>query len=158
MHLQCRIWYLSWEDPLEKGMAIHFSILAWEILRTEEAGGLQSMGWQRVGHNWATNKTHTHTHTHIIYPSPCICVYTVCITQSKCDHHFMKFSFLTYMNTYIDTCRYTCIYIERDIRYISVFIMAICTESQSKIYFFTMRIVKIERKKEHSRSLPLGSK
>ena len=43
-------WVLSLgqEDPLEKGMAIHFSILAWEVLRTEEPGGLQSMGWQRV--------------------------------------------------------------------------------------------------------------
>ena len=41
---------LGWEDPLEKKMATHFSILAWEILWTEEPGGLQSMGWQRVGH------------------------------------------------------------------------------------------------------------
>ena len=98
------------------------------------------------------------THTHIIYPSPCICVHTVCITQSKCDHNFMKFSSLIYMNTYIETCRYTCIYRERYISYISVFIMAICTESQSKMYFFTIHIVKIERKKDHSRSLPLGSK
>ena len=36
------------EDPLEKGMATHFSILAWRIPRTEEPGGLQSMGLQRV--------------------------------------------------------------------------------------------------------------
>ena len=34
---------LGWEDPLEKEMATHFSILAWEIPRTEEPGGLQSM-------------------------------------------------------------------------------------------------------------------
>ena len=45
---------LGWEDPLEKGMATHSSILAWEITRTEEPGGLQSMGLQRVGHSWAT--------------------------------------------------------------------------------------------------------
>ena len=37
------------EDPLEKEMATHSSILAWEILWTEEPGGLQSMGSQRVG-------------------------------------------------------------------------------------------------------------
>ena len=37
------------EDPLEKGMAIHSSILAWKISWTEEPGGLQSMGLQRVG-------------------------------------------------------------------------------------------------------------
>ena len=42
---------LSWEDPLEEGMATHSSILAWRIPWTEEPGGLQSMGSQRVGHN-----------------------------------------------------------------------------------------------------------
>ena len=44
---------LGWEDPLEKGMAIHSSILAWKFpfLGIEEPGGLQSMGLQRVGHD-----------------------------------------------------------------------------------------------------------
>ena len=42
---------LGQEDPLEEEMAIHFSILAWRILWTEEPGGLQSMGLQRVGHD-----------------------------------------------------------------------------------------------------------
>ena len=42
---------LGQEDPLEKGMATHSSIPAWIIPRTEEPGGLQSMGSQRVGHN-----------------------------------------------------------------------------------------------------------
>jgi len=42
---------LGWEDSLEKGMATHSSILAWRIPWTEEPGGLQSMGSQRVGHN-----------------------------------------------------------------------------------------------------------
>ena len=41
---------LDWEDPLEKGMAIHSSILAWRIPWTEELGGLQSKGSQRVRH------------------------------------------------------------------------------------------------------------
>ena len=49
---------LGWEDPLEKGMATHSSILAWRIPWTEEPGGLQSMGSQRVGNDWAT-KTFT---------------------------------------------------------------------------------------------------
>ena len=39
---------LGWEDPLEEGMATHSSILAWRILWTEEPGGLQSMGSQRL--------------------------------------------------------------------------------------------------------------
>ena len=42
--------FLGRDDPLEKGMATHSSILAWRIPWTEEPGGLQSMGWQRVGH------------------------------------------------------------------------------------------------------------
>ena len=51
------IWVLSlgWDDPLEKEMATHSSILVWRIPWTEEPGGLQSMGLQRVGHDWATN-------------------------------------------------------------------------------------------------------
>ena len=42
---------LGQEDPLEKGMAVHSSILAWRIPWTEELGRLQSVGLQRVGHN-----------------------------------------------------------------------------------------------------------
>ena len=43
--------FLGQEDTLKKGMATHSSILAWRIPWTEEPGGLQSMGSQRVGHN-----------------------------------------------------------------------------------------------------------
>ena len=46
---------LGQEDPLEKEMATHSNILAWENPWTEEPGGLQCMGSQRVGHDWATN-------------------------------------------------------------------------------------------------------
>ena len=42
---------LGWEDPLEKEMATHSSILVWKIPWTEEPGGLQSMGLQRIRHN-----------------------------------------------------------------------------------------------------------
>ena len=42
---------LGWEDPLEKEMVTHSSILAWRIPWTEESGGLQSMGLQRVIHD-----------------------------------------------------------------------------------------------------------
>ena len=42
---------LDQEDPLEEGMAIHSSILAWKIPWTEESGGLQFIGSQRVGHD-----------------------------------------------------------------------------------------------------------
>ena len=46
-----RVRSLSWKDPLEKEMATHSSILAWEIPWTEEPGGLQSVGLQRAGHD-----------------------------------------------------------------------------------------------------------
>ena len=50
-----RVRSLGWEYPLEKEMATHLRILAWRIPWLEEPGRLQSMGSQRVGHNWATS-------------------------------------------------------------------------------------------------------
>ena len=57
LHMQ-EVWVqsLGWENPLEKEIATHLSILAWEIPWTEEPGGLQSMGSQIVGHNLATKQ------------------------------------------------------------------------------------------------------
>ena len=52
---ETRVQSLGWEDPLEKEMAIHSSILAWRIPWREEAGRLQSMGLQRVEHDRATS-------------------------------------------------------------------------------------------------------
>ena len=49
---QC-VWSLGQDDPLEEGMAAHSSILAWRIPWTEEPGRFQSMGFQRVRHNWS---------------------------------------------------------------------------------------------------------
>ena len=56
---------LGGEDPLEKGMATHFSVLAWRSPWTEEPGGLGSTGSQRVRHDRATN-----THTNIFSTMP----------------------------------------------------------------------------------------
>ena len=53
--LETWVWSLGQEDPLQKGMVSHSSILAWGIPWTEEPGGLQSMESQRVGHDWVTN-------------------------------------------------------------------------------------------------------
>ena len=57
LHVMQKTWVqsLGQEDPLEKGLATHSSILAWRIPWTEEPGGLQSMGSQRVKHDCATN-------------------------------------------------------------------------------------------------------
>ena len=51
---ETQVWSLGWENPLEKEMAIHSSTIAWKIPWTEEPGRLQSLGLQRVGHDWAT--------------------------------------------------------------------------------------------------------
>ena len=71
---------LGWEDPLEKRMATHSSILAWRTPWTEEPGQLQSMGLQRIGHDLGTNtythtRTHTHTHTHTFLSSTVVFLY-----------------------------------------------------------------------------------
>ena len=50
---ETQVWSLGWEDPQEEGMATHSSILAWRVPWTEEPGGLQSIQWQRVGHDWS---------------------------------------------------------------------------------------------------------
>ena len=54
-----QVWSLDLEDPLQKGIATHSSSLAWKTPQTEEPGGLQSMGLQRIGYNWATKHAYT---------------------------------------------------------------------------------------------------
>ena len=67
---------LGQEDPLEEEMTTHFSILAWRIPWTEEPGGLQSMGSQRVGHDWATELNWTELNLIDLYNSDeCISLY-----------------------------------------------------------------------------------
>ena len=51
------VWSLGQENPQEKGMSTHSSILAWKIPQTKELGGLQSVELQRVKHNWMTEHT-----------------------------------------------------------------------------------------------------
>ena len=63
---------LGWEDPLEKEMASHSSTLAWKIPWTEERGRLQSMGSQRVGHDWATSLHFTNDNGELDYLAKCI--------------------------------------------------------------------------------------
>ena len=60
---ELRVRSLGREDPLEEGMATHSSILAWRIPWTEEPGGLQPIGSQRVRHDWVS--THARTPLHI---------------------------------------------------------------------------------------------
>ena len=68
-----RVQSLGQEDPLEKGMATYSIILAWRIPWTEKPDGLQSMGLQRVGHNYS--RPHGLQHARLPYPllSPGVC-------------------------------------------------------------------------------------
>ena len=50
---ETRVLSLGWEEPLEEGVATHSSVISGKIPWTEEPGGLQSVGMQRVRHNWA---------------------------------------------------------------------------------------------------------
>ena len=52
---ETQVWSLDWEDPLEKGMATHCSILTWRVPWTEEPGGLQSLGSHNIRHDWEIN-------------------------------------------------------------------------------------------------------
>ena len=61
------VWSLFGEDPVEKKMTTHSSILAWRVRWTEKPGELHTIESQRVGCNWVIN-THTHTHTHTHTP------------------------------------------------------------------------------------------
>ena len=56
----------DWEDPLEEGIVAHSSILVWRIPWTEENGGLQSIGSQKLRHGWS-NLAHTHVYLYIYH-------------------------------------------------------------------------------------------
>ena len=86
--------FLGWEDPPEKGMATHFRILAWRIPWTEEPGGLQSLGSQRVGHDSATDIATFDTATSAPFASPVrhlfLCLSqpsTPCSVLNRAEHY-----------------------------------------------------------------------
>ena len=64
--LKTRVLSLGREDPLEKDMATHSSILAWEIPWTEEPGGLQSMKSQRVRHDLVFSSVQSLSHVQLL--------------------------------------------------------------------------------------------
>ena len=84
---------LGWEDPLEKEMATHSSILAWRIPRTEEPCGLQTKGSQRVGHDWATT-IHTVSYRSWFMPTSRASVIT--ILQDRLPHPLLYSISLTW--------------------------------------------------------------
>ena len=72
---EIRVQSLGWDDPLEKGMATHSTILAWRNPWTEEPGGLPPMESQRVRHDWMTNTFYfPFTFLHSLLWRSCVCV------------------------------------------------------------------------------------
>ena len=65
---ETQVWSLSWEDPLEKEMTTYSNILAWRISWTEEPGSLQSIGLQRIRHDWSDLACTYSTGNYIQYP------------------------------------------------------------------------------------------
>ena len=64
---ETQVQFLGYDDALEKEMATHSLVLAWRIPWTEEPGGLQSMGLQRVGHDLATKPTNLYMYIHFLF-------------------------------------------------------------------------------------------
>ena len=100
-------WSLSQEGPLQEGMAIHSSILAWRIPWTEEPGRLQSIGSQRVGHDWSN---FTHTDTHNSHSNECkvlnkVLAHSLCLWACFCFEISSFVSFL-YIPHISDVMRY----------------------------------------------------
>ena len=112
---ETRVQSLGREDPLEKEMAIHSSTIAWKIPWTEEPGRLQSMGSQRVGHDWATSISLSHFHCkfvslnlpHLFLPfphSPPLWQPLDCFLYLWLCFHFVAFTHLFY---FLDsTCKW----------------------------------------------------
>ena len=76
---EIQVQYLGQKESLEKEMATHSSILAWKIPGTEEPGGLQSVGSQRVGHDWVTE------HTQLLYNAMLVSA----VQQRELTHHLL---------------------------------------------------------------------
>ena len=90
------VWSLGQEDPLEKGMEIHSSILAWRIPWTVKPDGLQSMGWQRVGSDWAIN---TFTFTFHLGKSLGTCLNSSCKQMNELQNNITLYLFNVYIGT-----------------------------------------------------------
>ena len=86
------VWSLGREDPLEKEMATHSSILAWRIPWTEEPGRLQSTGWQTVRHDWATSLSFSfpvHYFCSVTKLCPTLCDSMDCSTPDSSVLHYL---------------------------------------------------------------------
>ena len=114
---------LGQEDPLEEEMATHSSILAWIIPWVEEPGGLQSMGSQRVGHDWVS--THTHTLRSVLWPLKKSILYTP--QKKEGGEHLNKGGRIVLLSTLLRPGLW---------RTVSSYWSRICREKEPRRFFF----------------------
>ena len=104
---ETQIQSLSWEDPLEKEMASHSSILAWRFPWTEEPGRLWSRGSQRVGHDWLANTqwSFSSTISHLLPPpvSSSFCLFHQCLYSIPVQPLYAVVVVLLYYRTFQGT-------------------------------------------------------
>ena len=110
-------------DPPEKGLATYSSILAWKIPWTEEPGGLQSMGSQRVGHDWVS--THTHTLRSVLWPLKKSILYTP--QKKEGGEHLNKGGRIVLLSTLLRPGLW---------RTVSSYWSRICREKEPRRFFF----------------------
>ena len=99
---------LSWEDPLEEGMATHSRILAWRIPWTEEPGGLRSIESQRVRHDWSDFfSTHAFMHSYVcVFFPPHVMILTTGLLYYKVLQYIKVFLYTT-------KCMYTHLHMSK---------------------------------------------
>ena len=94
---ETQVQLLGWEDPLEKGMATHSSILAWRTPWTKEPCELQSMKSQRVGHDRATNSS-LHFLPNLIGPESLLCLHISCSYFKNTSMNTLRVIILQYIS------------------------------------------------------------
>ena len=99
---------LGWEDSLEEDLATHSTILAWRISWTEKPGRLQSMGLQRVGHDWATEHVYICMHAKSLLLCVVISYTHTYINIYICTHIYINI--YTHIHIYIHMYVYVYIY------------------------------------------------
>ena len=101
--LEARVWFLGREDPLEKEMAIHSSTLAWKIPWTKEPDRLQSVGLQRVRHDWAISLSPYIVVTYSYITTTIIEIQNISSTSPNSLKHYygsLSYTFAFYRTSY----------------------------------------------------------
>ena len=124
--------------PLEKEMATHSSILAWKIPWTEDPGRLQSMGSQRVRHDWASSLNFTGIHTFVLY----VCV-SISALQVRYLYHFSRFHIYVIIYDICFSDLLHCMTVSRSI-YVSengTILLFFMAESYSIVYMYHIFLI-----------------